>query len=710
MGIVMAQDQQTYRRGTNAALAGLAVQLLLSSVLAIAGVYAVNPAFYAATWSFVAGVPIWIVLALLYNQHRLERVEALEAEQLSRADAGTAAIFDEHGIDLQLANRRLKALYKWGLNGVSILVGLYMLVVGGISIYAFLSLRQVDINPFTYGVAAGVSVTSLMAVSLAIAFVGFIVARYEAGMTRIHEWQLLRGGAAFLMGNFVIAALLTLGLLFLLLDNVRPLALMGLIIPGFMIILGLEILLNFVLGAYRPRRPNEIPRPAFDSRLLGMLTSPKSLAKALSDAINYQFGFEVSRSWFYQLLAQAVTPLIAFGLLVLVLMSCFVIVQPHEKAFITRFGAKATIVGPGLHFKWPWPVGSAQHVPVGRLQPLSLGSLSKGISETKALLWTNAHAEDGEKETYLVTAPTAMAESGSGDEFNPQSAKDKTPGTGLVGLQIIMQYRIDETDQDVEHYLNAAVDPDRLLRCLVERRLSQYLVTQDIASLVGPGGVAAGRILQKQVQDDVTHLKLGLKIEYIGLAAAHPPSDSGVAAAFQEQVNSLQEAQTEIEKALRSKIEILAQVAGSQEQAQNILAAIASLETLKGELEKAEKGKDAAQIKARRQAVLEKEAEIEDLLANAQGQAAEKIFEARAYRWERATTERAQAERFSAQLAAYREAPSLYRMRRYLEVLAEGMAKPRKYILAGASDQAPTIRLDLKDASNALEGIMDERR
>ncbi|MCX5662813.1 MAG: SPFH domain-containing protein [Planctomycetota bacterium] len=715
----MAQDQQTYRRATNAALAGLAVQTTLTFVLAIAGLESDSPAIRSATWAFLAGLPIWIVLALLFNQHRLERIEALEAEQLSRADAGTAAIFDEHGIDLQIASRRLKILYKWGLNGVSLGVAVCMLVAGGLNLYfKFFALSGQGINPFLHAIHPGASVGLVLCLSIAIAFIAFIVARYEAGMTRISEWQLLRGGASFLMGNFVMMALISAGLGFVLFDNVRVLGTMGMVIPVIMMLLGLEMLLSFVLGAYRPRRPGETPRPAFDSRILGLLTSPKSLAKALSDAINYQFGFEVSRSWFYTLLSQAITPLIAFGLVVLLLMSTIVIVQPHEKAVITSSGRISRIVGPGLHFKMPWPIGASENVPVGRLIPLSLGSASKGLSSTKAILWTNTHAEGTaeEKESYLVTAPTAMTSvNGVDEDEDTQTAKDKTPGTGLVGLQVVMQYRIvnDDNDKGILQYIKSASDPDELLRCIVERRLSQYLVTQDIDSLVGPGAIEGGKLLQTQIQNDAEEQKLGLKIEYVGLAAAHPPSDGGVAASFQEQVNVLQDSQTEIEKAMRSKIETLARVAGSQEQAEKILKAIAELEALQNNVERSagqpKEGKDGAPAKSRKQALIEKEAEIDDLLASAQGLAAEKIFEARAYRWERAMTEGAQADRFSAQLDSYKQAPSLYRNRRYLEVLAESMDKPRKYVLAGSSDLPPTIRMDFKDATSSLEGIMSEK-
>jgi hypothetical protein len=76
--------------------------------------------------------------------------------------------------------------------------------------------------------------------------------------------------------------------------------------PTVMILIGTEMLLSVIFGLYQPRRPGQRPRAAFDSRILGWLTHYESLGKIVGEAINYQFGFEVSDSWFYRLLARAV--------------------------------------------------------------------------------------------------------------------------------------------------------------------------------------------------------------------------------------------------------------------------------------------------------------------------------------------------------------------------------------------------------------------
>jgi len=126
----MSQDQKTYRYAVMASVAGFIVQLALSLAMLVTAVWANSPALTATTWYFFAGLPVWTILILINNQHRLERAELLETEVLVRTDAQAAAIFDEHGIDLQVARRRLDRLYKWGLNTVSLLLAVYLLAVG----------------------------------------------------------------------------------------------------------------------------------------------------------------------------------------------------------------------------------------------------------------------------------------------------------------------------------------------------------------------------------------------------------------------------------------------------------------------------------------------------------------------------------------------------------------------------------------------------
>ncbi|MCH7891964.1 MAG: polymer-forming cytoskeletal protein [Gemmatimonadetes bacterium] len=109
-------------------------------------------------------------------------------------------------------------------------------------------------------------------------------------------------------------------------------------IPVCMFIMAAEIIFNFVLNLYRPRVADEVPRPAFDSRVLSLLSAPDSIVKSINEAVNYQFGFDVTSSWGYQLLLRSFFWLLAFGAGVLVLLNTMVVVEPHQQAVRLRGG------------------------------------------------------------------------------------------------------------------------------------------------------------------------------------------------------------------------------------------------------------------------------------------------------------------------------------------------------------------------------------
>jgi len=673
----MVHDDLTYRRAAHAAMIGFWVQLLLGLVTAILGLYAKSPPVQAAAWLSFGGLPIWAVLWGLFHQHQLECQEALDAERGRKQGVSDGALFHEQVGDHGLARRRLEQFYRWGLACAGLIHGLYLLTVGGVMLDRAYRVWRVGIAAgLQKGVLGdGVSTLVLMSVAAVLAFLAFVVARYESGMTKNKAWHLLRGPAGYLMGSCFTAALIFVGGLFAHYQNVAVLGALRIVIPCLMILIGAEVVISLALGFYRPRRKGELIRPAFESRLLGWMTSPGSIAEAINEAINYQFGIEVSSSWFYKLLGRAVVPLFVFGSATLVLISGLVIVLPYEQVIVTRLGRiQGVPLGPGLHLKLPWPVDRAWKYDVGRIHQVLIGSVSHPIDPEKAVLWDSRHAIE---EDYMITAPTShsrLADFGQG----------RASGLSLVGAQIAVQYRI----TDLLKFVAAAADGPALLEAISQRRANAYFVTKTIDTLLGQGRIPAGRRLRQQIQDDVDAMGLGLDVVFVGLISIHPPAEEGVATAFLQQIGAMQMRQSLIEQAQQKAIQTLALVAGSPQKARQIDQAILELQ----------RSPEAADQKIK----------VEQLLTAARGQAAKIIYEARASRWQRSVAERAAAERFDAQVMAYRNAPDYYRARCYLDAIEQGLSGARKYILAVDQDQPPIFRIDLKDARSTIDSILQD--
>ena len=176
--------------------------------------------------------------------------------------------------------------------------------------------------------------------------------------------------------------------------------------PLAMAALGVEVLLNFVLNLYRPRRKGEAPKPAFESRVLSFLAAPDRLAESVGGAISYQFGFDVTESWFYRLLSRTLGLLFISGGVVLWALSSIAVVQPNERALVLRFGSLQREVGPGAHLKYPWPVETLEVYSASAVNELQVGAHAPEGNEP--ILWTNDHLGN-RREQFMIVQPTREA-------------------------------------------------------------------------------------------------------------------------------------------------------------------------------------------------------------------------------------------------------------------------------------------------------------
>ena len=686
------QDRQSYERAVTGSLLGLGLQVLIGLTLLEMARRLNHPAIEAAAWHAGGGLGIWTILLITFQQHRLERAEALEAEKLSQLSGTDGRLFEQAEEDLSVARRRLRLLNRYGLPIVALLTAVYLLAIG---IWQ-LSLCGTWFEP---DAAQPMVTRPLVALSFCVgaAFLGFVTSRYLSGMAHQGVWQLLRGGAGYLMGSVLAALLLMVG--FALAHFEIPVFLKILIpvIPALMALLGVEITLNLLLDIYRPRKKGEFSRPAFDSRLLGLLTAPESLAITIREAINYQFGFEITRSWFWRLLGRAVFPLVGMGILTMVLLSCIVIVQPPQQALILQMGklAREAPVSSGLHFKWPWPFESAVLYDTSIVHELRLGLTEQTkktagghdhdhqgydaeATKSDAVLWGIGHAH-GAEPMWLVGVKNVT----EGTDTNRIAAS-------VLNAYVPVQWRIKEGE--LRTFAEVSEAPEAHLRLLASQVLNRYLMGCDVDQIMGPQRSEAGKEVRKRLQEAVDKAGvdgkgLGIEIVFVGLSGLHPPMEGEVASSFHDPIIADQERQVAIAKAKQERARILTETAGSVSQAEDLLSTWNAVNN------------DASSAEERKRA----EERLLSLLQDAGGAVSKAMADARSFRWTHENTERAKVVRFRQEGEPYRAAPRFYLMRRYLEAWSEGLANVRKYLVL-ADRKKLTIRLDLKDTDIGLEG------
>lgn len=679
---------------------GLVVQLVLAGAMAV---YAVlNSDDAVLTWSiFVgAGVLAWLVLVIVFDQHRRERIEAMEADALAQTGGESASVFKTQE-DLRPAARRLAGLHKFFVPGMSLLIGVALL---GLGTWRFMDYRsfatKVDFVPSEPKSPGWGMVLGLIA-----AVAGFIIARFAAGMSKQTAWGNLRAGASYAAGTALMGLVFAIAFIVAYAGPNSILDFTPYVAAGFNILIGVEVFINFLLGMYRPRRAGEIPPAAFGSRLLGLVAAPDRIAKSVSEAINYQLGFDVTGNWFYQLLNKALLPLIGAGVLIVWLLSCLTVVQPHQRAMILRFGKPVgEELGPGLHFKRPWPIDQT-YVPelyrkendrltlldrtVTGLRTLQLGTRTSASNEP--MLWTNDHPGE---EVYQYVRANAIDE-----PTTPVSRAGGKPGDlvdlAMVSVELPLQYIVSDVRKFDE--LGPADLRDDLLKAVGQRTVTRYFQRTHLDEVLGYGRNTISKGLMAALQEAYDGLNpdsqgkpqgAGVKVVYIGIAGVHPPKDT--APSFEARVMADARKIANIQSAEADRIATLTQVVGNVGLADEIVGAINELSDLK-QLQKPDTKK-----------IAEQEAKISSLIGKADGKAASLIAAAKADRWKTHMSAASRASRYEGQVRQYRASPRVYAARMYFDAMTN-LFKDSRLFVAGQSGAKTWYVFDGQDKDLGLE-------
>ncbi|MEE2908244.1 MAG: hypothetical protein VX527_10505, partial [Planctomycetota bacterium] len=360
----MRVDHLAYQRATNVAAFGFCLQLVVAMVFLVYGLaVGDSPSILASLWAFPPLV-IWVGLIVVFNQHKLERLESLEEDQLTSGGVAGESIFDRSGEEVRVAASRLKLLYRWALPIASVLyvISLAILAWQMLEWLSAVALADVILGESFLSLAHGKG--WLVALCLGLSATCFIFSRYLSGMSEHKAWQNLRAGAGVMVGNALVLLAVAIGVIFRFFEVNEVLEVVAWSIPIFMCVAAAEVLLNIILNIYRPRVVGEYPRPGFDSRALSLMAQPDSFVRSMNDAVNYQFGFDISSSWGYQLVLRSGGWLIVLGAVALIGLSTMVVVDGRQEGLRLRQGK---IIGndghevhsSGLFWKLPWPLETA---------------------------------------------------------------------------------------------------------------------------------------------------------------------------------------------------------------------------------------------------------------------------------------------------------------------------------------------------------------
>ncbi len=667
------------KRAQYLAIAGIVLSVAgFLTCLIFGAVAAILPVRFLA-WQILGGVFIWTYLAVLFRNRNLAEQEKLDEASFTNAQSNTLFQSDEQrAVLFNVARKRLDSFTKWGTLVFSVLIALYSI---GVGIWLFKRAGDVTDMVITSPLAGACAM-------IVVAFFSFLIARYATGMSVEEEWKPLKAGGSYLLAGSLLAFIIGIGLALRFFQFNVVINAMAWVVPIVMCIYGFETVINAVLDIYRPRISGQYHRESFDSRLFGIINEPGTILHTAASTIDYQFGFKVSQTWLYKLVGKAILPLLLFLLVCAYLSSSILVVEPGRQAVIEHFGSTdggKNIVGPGLHFKWPWPIDIAYIHDTERIQQINIGIPGmekemydeKGMPLKKPLLWGQKHYEF----EYRLLVAT---------ETDGQVNDGGAVPVSVIIAAVPVQFKV----KDVHKFLYQHTDPKKTLLDISYREIARYMASAKLEtdvfggsssenlSVLGAGRSAASRALEKSIQEHADRMALGVEIVMVGLEGIHPPLE--VAADYEKVIGSIQQRQRTILDALSVQNKVLTELGGSIPQ-------VNELYKFAQEYQQKMDGLSPEQQK-------EMTKQLDDAFEAASGEIFKKLSEAQRYAYSRVQTAKATGERFENQVMAYNAAPQIYMQHQHLNTLEEILAGVRKYVVISDDNDREVMIVDLQES------------
>jgi modulator of FtsH protease HflK len=612
-------EQSTQRKGL--------VNLLALLMVGIAG-FAV--ARYSNTLAGQVSL-VFIGLGVLvawasWFQMRLEdseRVEKMEFEELAKSHSGSA-LFEAKDAELFPVQRSREQFERFFLPVFTVFL---CLIQAGGAYVLWRWLSRVAL------------VTELRQPNTALALFGlfalvlFMVGKFSATFARLEDHRLLRPGSGYTLAGAYICFMAALGVVGVQGGFPKADIYIARGLCALLALVALETLVNLVLEMYRPRVKGKVERPLYESRLVGLLGQPEGLITTAAQALDYQFGFKVSETWFYRFFERALAWLLLLQLGALLLSTSFVFIEAGEQGLLERFGKPVegrTLLEAGAHVVWPWPIDSVRRFRTEQIQSFDVGLTPEpGMEQERIVLWTRQHA-GGNEDNFIVANRDANV---SAPETTNDVAAKRTPPVSLITGTIPVAFQI--TNLTYWAYTNSGAPA--LLEDVATREISRYFLAADMNEVMSYGRLEASRDLADRIQAASDRYGLGARIVSVSLQDLHPPVK--VAKDYEEVVGATQVKQARI---LAARADYIATNAMAEAQAVSIV----------------------------------NRAEADKSL--------------------RVSGAFAKAGLFTNQITAFEAAPSVYALRSYLQTFALATANARKYVLL-TTNIHDVIQFDLQD-------------
>ena len=301
-----------------------------------------------------------------------------------------------------------------------------------------------------------------------------------------------------------------------------------------MAVISLELILRSAAMVFVPFDPMERRQAVADSTIAGLLRFSAPNFTALNRSIQRQFSIDLSRSWALAFIQQAIVPIIFVMGMMAWGVTGITALAFNERAVYERFGTPVAVLGPGLHFHLPWPLGVMRGVEFGVIHDISIAfspvdgsgqssQLSAGVDQQQQLvaaeglppaaadrLWDTSHPSE---QSYLIASELRGEQS-----FQ------------IVDADLRVVYHVGLSDAAAMDSAYRVESPEHLIRAAVGRLLVRYFSRNTLLEVLGQNRETFANELRVSLQDQLDRLSSGIEAIAVVVEAIHPPP--GAASAY----------------------------------------------------------------------------------------------------------------------------------------------------------------------------------
>ena len=516
------EEKNKFKRGFQTALAACLFQIVLALIFYFLFTRVKSPLILLETFHVLIGIPIFAIFLLVFHQRYRESLEKEEVEELTKREG---RIFQDDESTILISRVRLRQTEKWAMPILGFLVSSALIYVVFRALYFFRG------KPLTY--EANLAICFPL---IGLTFVIFVFSRYILGMSKEKQLNDLSAIGTYLGVNALFTFLIAISIAFRSFNLIRIEWFVFYALCFFLILAGIEYLLNILVSFYRTTGTKN--RTFFDSRIYYFLSTPEEVIPSFSEIVDVQFGFRITQTWFYQFVRNRMVPLFMLWAFLLYILTSIVIVQPYEKAFIEFLGkpisekGEPKLFGPGLHLKFPFPIGKSKIYDVDRIKRVRVGVRGE---EGERVLWTERHYEE-EFNWLIASQETVPTSSPLATERAVSSVSSRTVPVNFLSGAIWVYYKINSTDLFSYAYKHSA--PESVLEGIIYNQFTKIIMNVDFFDILNVNRLPLTNVLRGKVQDEADKKELGVEIISVSFESIHPPIE--VAPSFEKVIGAME--------------------------------------------------------------------------------------------------------------------------------------------------------------------------